>query len=638
MGSFVCRYGSGSLRVYNDSMTRLLATTLGGGVYWFAVHPTGEYFYVTIDSVLYKIALQEDGNGDPVVIAQEYESVGAQKPIVIDINDYLWTIDNTPSNSIRKWANDLSSRADYTIKDGVVGNKITDAKLCLSSNNIYIIGGYTDETPYSTKIAKLGIDNLAGTPTWEINLIYELAGKEFRVASAAVDEDDNLYIYGTYWDGAAIAKIDPDGNVLWGFPYVPIYSGDGAGDVFNINYNDTTESLYIGAYSNTGDHHVKQISVTDGSTIGRTKAIANPTCCGVYNNILFVGTYKNPTTHYLYTFDISDDWESSENEINSEIFFGNYFYSNGDPTGFYRDKFANPPVAAFSGTPRTGNAPLTVTFTDSSTGSPTSWAWDFGDSEASTDQNPEHTYDSAGVYTVALTATNGAGSDTETKIDYIDVHDADVESLLDELAMRLEDAEQRVYPEAVKLKALHRGQLELTKLIDDSLIPELQTIHSSLDCSSGEIALSSLTYNILKDKEGLIRVKVTIGANTYWAVEIELKNLDLLENEYFLDDDEVYFYVQNSKIKIVAQDLTGATADVFYVKIPREFTVYQSPDLPAQYDNMILEMAENYCWAIEGRYDRAKAAKDIALREIAFLNKKRDEQQQLINIGVTFDF
>jgi len=79
------------------------------------------------------------------------------------------------------------------------------------------------------------------------------------------------------------------------------------------------------------------------------------------------------------------------------------------------------PVADFSGSPTSGEAPLTVTFTDLSTNNPTSWDWDFGDGGTSTDQNPTHVYESAGTFTVTLTATNNCGSDTETKVDYITV-------------------------------------------------------------------------------------------------------------------------------------------------------------------------------------------------------------------------
>jgi len=79
------------------------------------------------------------------------------------------------------------------------------------------------------------------------------------------------------------------------------------------------------------------------------------------------------------------------------------------------------PTADFVGDPTSGTAPLTVNFTDKSTGNPTSWSWDFGDGGTSTAQNPSHTYNSPGTYTVKLTATNSCGSDTETKVDYITV-------------------------------------------------------------------------------------------------------------------------------------------------------------------------------------------------------------------------
>lgn len=81
----------------------------------------------------------------------------------------------------------------------------------------------------------------------------------------------------------------------------------------------------------------------------------------------------------------------------------------------------NPPVAAFSGTPTSGNAPLNVSFTDQTSNSPTSWAWDFGDGGTSTQQNPGYTYNNAGTYTVTLTATNSCGSDQLVQTNYITV-------------------------------------------------------------------------------------------------------------------------------------------------------------------------------------------------------------------------
>ena len=68
------------------------------------------------------------------------------------------------------------------------------------------------------------------------------------------------------------------------------------------------------------------------------------------------------------------------------------------------------PVADFAGVPTSGTAPLTVTFTDNSTNSPTSWNWSFGDGATSGTRNPVHTYTTAGTYTVSLNATNAGGS------------------------------------------------------------------------------------------------------------------------------------------------------------------------------------------------------------------------------------
>jgi len=53
-----------------------------------------------------------------------------------------------------------------------------------------------------------------------------------------------------------------------------------------------------------------------------------------------------------------------------------------------------------------------IAFTDSSSNSPTSWAWDFSDGQTSTDQNPVHTFATSGTYIVNLTVTNAAGSDS----------------------------------------------------------------------------------------------------------------------------------------------------------------------------------------------------------------------------------
>jgi PKD repeat protein len=79
------------------------------------------------------------------------------------------------------------------------------------------------------------------------------------------------------------------------------------------------------------------------------------------------------------------------------------------------------PTAEFSATPITGLVPLRVQFTDKSTGTITSWLWDFGDGKTSTAQNPTNTYTRGGRYNVTLTVSGSCGEATETKVNYINV-------------------------------------------------------------------------------------------------------------------------------------------------------------------------------------------------------------------------
>jgi beta propeller repeat protein len=79
-------------------------------------------------------------------------------------------------------------------------------------------------------------------------------------------------------------------------------------------------------------------------------------------------------------------------------------------------------TADFVASPVQGMAPLTVKFTDKSTGSPRSYSWDFGDGKTSSEYNPTHTYTRDGVYSVGLVAGYWNGvTKTVVKQNYISV-------------------------------------------------------------------------------------------------------------------------------------------------------------------------------------------------------------------------
>ena len=80
------------------------------------------------------------------------------------------------------------------------------------------------------------------------------------------------------------------------------------------------------------------------------------------------------------------------------------------------------PVADFTASPLSGNLPLAVTFTDTTNGgTPTAWAWTFGDGGTSSMENPTYSYGAAGTYTVALTATVAGSPYVNTKTNLITV-------------------------------------------------------------------------------------------------------------------------------------------------------------------------------------------------------------------------
>jgi PKD repeat protein len=101
---------------------------------------------------------------------------------------------------------------------------------------------------------------------------------------------------------------------------------------------------------------------------------------------------------------------------------------NGSRASLQTSIGCTPPSAAinanFSASATTIQVGNSVNFTDLSSNSPTSWSWTFtgGTPASSTVQNPSNiVYNTAGTYTVSLTATNATSNDTETKTSYITV-------------------------------------------------------------------------------------------------------------------------------------------------------------------------------------------------------------------------
>ena len=93
----------------------------------------------------------------------------------------------------------------------------------------------------------------------------------------------------------------------------------------------------------------------------------------------------------------------------------------------FRAAASDPIQASFSADLTTAGIGSLIQFTDTSTGSPTAWDWDFGDGFASTEQNPVHSYAEESLYTVGLRATAVGAGDLHVEQDFIQIDNSQCE-------------------------------------------------------------------------------------------------------------------------------------------------------------------------------------------------------------------
>jgi PGF-pre-PGF domain-containing protein len=153
---------------------------------------------------------------------------------------------------------------------------------------------------------------------------------------------------------------------------------------------------------------------TAANTVTATVNVGNPARGIAFNPSGTKAFVTNPDCGMVSIID------TATNRVTSTVNVGGSPIVNGP---FIVPRSALKPVlyVNFSSNLTSGDAPLTVQFTDLSQNA-TGWYWDFGDGTTSTDQNPTHTYSSAGPYNVKLIANNENDKDSKfaiiTALDY----------------------------------------------------------------------------------------------------------------------------------------------------------------------------------------------------------------------------
>ena len=237
------------------------------------------------------------------------------------------------------------------------------------------------------------INPATGTVTGTINVGSDPFGVAFNPAGTLA--------YVTNYGGTTVSVINPATGTVTGTITV-------GSDPIGVAFNPAGTLAYVANY---GGGTVSVINPATGTVTGTITVGASPR-----------GVAFNPAGTLAYVTNYGDNTVSVINPATGTV--TGTITVGSKPFGVAFNLIPpQPPVANFTGTPTSGTVPLTVSFTDASTNTPTSWFWVFNDGSTTnnTQQNPIHTFSSVGTYQVDLESTNAYGSNWSNKTAYITV-------------------------------------------------------------------------------------------------------------------------------------------------------------------------------------------------------------------------
>jgi PKD repeat protein len=205
----------------------------------------------------------------------------------------------------------------------------------------------------------------------------------------------------------------------------PAGQSDATLTITPINHGQTGDKTVIvtlasGAAYQIGSPNNATITIHAANTAPVAGFTANPGSGQTPLTVQFTDTSTGSPTNWNWNFGDGSADSSAQNPSHTYSTAGTFTASltvtgNGGQTSSashtitVTNTSVQPVTASFSANPTSGQAPLTVTFTDQSTGPVTAWNWNFGDGATSTSQNPSHTYNNAGSFTASLTVTGSGG-------------------------------------------------------------------------------------------------------------------------------------------------------------------------------------------------------------------------------------
>lgn len=330
----------------------------------------------------------------------DHQTVMCVHTVDVDDSDHAglrwYELENTGGGwSIRQqgtYAPDADSRWMGSI--AMNGNKDIGIGYSVSSSNTYPSIRYTGQSSDENA-------NATG--------VLDIVEESIQVGAASQTSTER-------WGDYANLSLDPnDDNTFW---FTTEYNKDGS------NKGTRIASFSYAPPPLTADFTADKTEVCSDETVSFTdRSSGSPTSWSWSFNpddVTYVGgtssTSQNPQVQFnsVGTFDVSlTVANASENDTETK----NSYVS------------VSSIIADFSGSPLTINEGESVTFSDESRCSPTSWDWTFQGGEPATysGQNPPAiTYSVSGNYDVTLEVSNSNGNSTETKSSYVTVNSPDI--------------------------------------------------------------------------------------------------------------------------------------------------------------------------------------------------------------------
>ena len=497
--------GSKDKNIYalNPSGTLKWSNCAGSGFYGApAVDSDGIIYIGCYDSKLYtfypngtlKWSYKTGGaiRGSPAIASDGTIYIGSK-----DKNLYALNSDGT-----LKWKNATGDEIDYS--SPAIG---VDGTVYIGSEDNYIYAFSSDGTLKWCYPTGNDIDGVAAIGADNTLYIGSLDKKLYAFQDEAIIPVANFTASPALGDSpltVSFTDLSENYPTSWNWDF-----GDGTAN--------STEQNPVHTYTSVGTYNVT-LNVTNRAGSAEKSEIdyiiaknavtpianfsAEPTTGNAPLAVQFTDKSSNNPTSWLWDFGDGSN-STDKNPVHTFEAIGNYTVNltavncAGNTTESKEDYIivtGIAPVANFSAEPVSGDVPLTVQFTDNSTGYPTLWLWDFGDGDDTnaTEQDPVHTYIASGTYNVTLKSTNEYGNDTDSKIGYITV-----ESLIPgegaPVASFTTDSDSGPLPFTVQFTNTTTGNVSSLSwdFGDDETSDEQNPAHTYLDQGTYTVTLSA---------------------------------------------------------------------------------------------------------------------------------------------------